>query len=183
MQFIQPPLTRPDKLPYPHFKHAQSKTFNPRYQVPQPNTKTGKEGKCKVVPVQSNKAYMGRREIHPLFINLGIRSRSAVTARLGCFRPGANPCFPYVGGYMCPQAGLGTSEKRNISYHWRELNQRIVQLVLHYHSSEQQVKLKSCSIYIIIITRTLTACDKLFSNCIVTVPLVGGLQRRLYGRL
>ena len=44
-------------------------------------------------------------------------------------------------------------------------------------------KLKSCSIYILICTRALTACDKLFSNCNVKVPLVGRLQRRLYGRL
>ena len=84
---------------------------------------------------------------------------------------------------MRPRAGLGTSETRKISYYWRELNQRIVQLVLHYHSSEQQVKLKSCSIYILICTRTLIARDKLFSNCNVIVPLVGGLQWRLYDRL
>lgn len=53
-----------------------------------------------------------------------------------------------------PRVGLGISETRKISYYWRELNQRIVQLVLHYHNSEQQVKLKSCFIneYILICT-------------------------------
>jgi len=69
MQFIQPPLTLLHTLPHPHFKHTQSKTLSPRYQVPQLNTKTGKVGKCKNVPVQTNKAYKGSKEIHPLIIN------------------------------------------------------------------------------------------------------------------
>ena len=61
---------------------------------------------------------------------------------------------------MCPLASVGISEKRKLSCHWRELNQRIVQLVVRYYGSEQPVKLKSCSTYILIFTRVLAACDK-----------------------
>ena len=93
MQFIQSPLTLPHTLLHPRFKHTQSKIFSPRYQVPQPNTKTAKEGICKVLPVQSNKTYRRSREIHPLIINLGTRWRSTVNCMAGRLHAKSKPPF------------------------------------------------------------------------------------------
>jgi len=174
MQFIQSPLTLPHTLLHPRFKHTQSKIFSPRYQVPQPNTKTSKEGTCKVLPVQSNKTYRGSREIHPLIINLGTRWRSAVKCMAGLLHARSKPPFLLRGRLHVPPSQFGhfRNEKDLI------LLAGIEPTVLHYHSSEQQVKLKSCLIhdYILICIRALTACDKLLSNCNLTLPLVGGLQ-------
>jgi len=100
------PLTLPHTLLHPHYKHTQSKIFSPRYQFPQPNTKTGKEGKCKV-PVQSNKAYRGSREIHPLIINLGTRWRSSVKCTAGLLHARSKPPLLLRGRLHVPSSRFG----------------------------------------------------------------------------
>lgn len=77
----------------------------------------------KIVCVHFMKAYRRCRTIAPRVLNLGSKWRRVVNfAPRGPLLPGNNLGTQSVGGWVDRRAGLDVSEKKKVSYQFRDLN-------------------------------------------------------------
>jgi hypothetical protein len=152
-----------------------SSSFQPRYQVLHPNRTTGKDGKCKVVPVQAIKAHRGSRRIHPLIINLGKRWKSAVNCMTQPFHSRNKHSVPIAwgrGGLDMSQSRCGhfREEKNLVPLPGIEPTDRPARSLITLRTALSRVRpadkteVRLCIGYLLIFTRELPPCDKLFSN-------------------
>ena len=76
-----------------------------------------------VFPVHAIKAYRRSGGLAPLIFNLGTKWRWLVNFHApAALLPGIIPGSHWVGGWTGPTAGLDVSEKRKISYAFRDFN-------------------------------------------------------------